>query len=399
MKSAARVVVWWAMCAVAAQAQYGDKVDSLPGWEERAIVVLTNACRMAPVAYRDAYVGNYPTILLPENYPPVDPVFWHPDLALVSHIHSLDMATDCGMQHNSCDGTLWDLRVESYYSAYGWIAENISTGQSRPQFAMRSWIYDRGAADKSTGDGHRKNIMNGIYVHIGTGFALDGRDEYWTEDFGGSPSADHTPPHAIPAACHLFQDSGQTLFMMNYVDQGGQAPQSVQVVVDWQRHALSLEMGESARGTYTVSLARAADCRQYHFEAVDADGTAWRYPSSGYLYTYLEGGCSSDYDNSGGVRGALWMPHSAPTVVAVQRLPHAVRVLLSPSPKGGNRTLRLFAVDGRLVAGRVVSSRAATVTIPVGAHHALLALEVQQDDGKLVRLLTDAAGKTFSAHH
>jgi hypothetical protein len=55
--------------AGAQQRGYGDKWDSVPSLRERQLLVLTNACRMAPVQYRDAYIGSGYQILLPANYP------------------------------------------------------------------------------------------------------------------------------------------------------------------------------------------------------------------------------------------------------------------------------------------------------------------------------------------
>ncbi len=49
---------------------YGEKTDTLFLWQEQAVAVLTNACRMAPLTFRDRYIGNN-SILLPENYPEV----------------------------------------------------------------------------------------------------------------------------------------------------------------------------------------------------------------------------------------------------------------------------------------------------------------------------------------
>ena len=63
---------------------YGEKVDSLLLWQERAVAVLTNACRMAPVTFRDRYIGNS-TILLPENYPAVPLALMPSGLCFLRH--------------------------------------------------------------------------------------------------------------------------------------------------------------------------------------------------------------------------------------------------------------------------------------------------------------------------
>ena len=56
-------VVLFSLRTISAQERgYGDPdlaYPDLPNWQERATIVLTNACRMDPVGYRDEYVGDY----------------------------------------------------------------------------------------------------------------------------------------------------------------------------------------------------------------------------------------------------------------------------------------------------------------------------------------------------
>ncbi|KAK9716837.1 hypothetical protein K7432_006625 [Basidiobolus ranarum] len=55
------------------------------------------------------------------------------------------------------------------YSAYG---ENVASGYSTIQQVMKGWMNS---------DGHRKNILNARFTHMGSGFNNNG--DYWTQDF------------------------------------------------------------------------------------------------------------------------------------------------------------------------------------------------------------------------
>jgi len=272
-------------------AGYGDKIAGVPNWHERTCIVLTNACRMAPVSYRETYVGEY-AILQPQNYPPVNPVFSHTDLYLSSRAHSVDMATDCGMQHNSCDNTLWSTRIKSYYSVSSTLAENIGYGYSTPQRMVKAWLFDNGAADKSSGDGHRKNIMNSAYKDVGAGYVSAG--SFWTQDFGGGNSVSYNQG-PIPSGSHLFLETGKTTFMLNFFDQSGETPQRVSLILEDTAHHLTLAMGTASRGTYSTALTAGSTCRMYYFEAIDTDGILHRYPATGQLITFGEGSCAKDF--------------------------------------------------------------------------------------------------------
>jgi hypothetical protein len=275
----------------AAAAGYGERVDSLPNWQERAVIVLTNECRMAPSYYRDS-IMRVTGILQPANYPAVNPVFWHLGLNRSARDHTVDMAYNCGMVHNSCDGTAWDARIKSYYTVSGMIAENLAYGQTTPQQVVYTWLWDNGAADKAGRDGHRQNIMGAAYRDIGTGFVS--RGSYWTEDFGGGSSVTH-PRRKVAGACHLFRSAGRTAFLLNYYDAAAKAPRSVRVLIDGARSNLSLESGAASRGTYAVSVPAVSRCRTYWFEVIDGDGVLQRHPADGKYMTWGEGGCSLDY--------------------------------------------------------------------------------------------------------
>lgn len=288
-------------------AGYGDPDDAYPthpSWQERAIHVLTDACRMAPQEFRDAYVGNS-TILLESNYPAVGPLYWNLQLNRVARLHAIDMADNCGLNHNSCDGTPTFTRIRRYYTASPNMGENIAYSRSNPLSTMLQWILDgplsNPAPDRSSGDGHRRNIMNGNYHELGAGFATGPQgyrdvNPYWVQDFGGGRSDYAGRP--LPSASHVFIDNGMTTFMVSYFDAGGEGPSAVRLVLEGEEHEVPLALGAAARGTYILTLPTAQDCRSYFFTAIDSEGEEWRYPEEGFLLSYGEGACSESYASS-----------------------------------------------------------------------------------------------------
>ena len=55
-------------------AGYGDQSNGYPNQQERELHLATNVVRTAPQEFRDTYIGSY-NILLPQNYPPVNPIY------------------------------------------------------------------------------------------------------------------------------------------------------------------------------------------------------------------------------------------------------------------------------------------------------------------------------------
>ncbi|HLV32832.1 MAG TPA: hypothetical protein VKY57_14795, partial [Chitinispirillaceae bacterium] len=78
---------------------YGTKQDSLPNWQERALLVLTNTCRMNPQEYRDTYIQSGLDILLPQNYPSVDPLYWNYNLNNAARDYANIMADANTLSH------------------------------------------------------------------------------------------------------------------------------------------------------------------------------------------------------------------------------------------------------------------------------------------------------------
>jgi len=299
-------------------ADLGVPVNGHPNYQERAVHVLTNAVRIAPQQYRDTYL-NAPSILMPGTYPAVGPLSWSYTLNQSGRAHATGMASTpgCQFRHDSCDGTSWSTRIHAYYNDSQSIAENIAAGQTSPLSVMSAWLLDNvggvPAPDGSSGDGHRRNIMNGNYAAVGHGYATGTNQytRYWVQDFGGViPTNARCRP--VSSASHIIQGSTVN-FLATFYDLANQPPQSTEVVVNGVAHLLTLHLGTAARGTYRFQSPSTGSCRSYHFVFRDAAGTITRYPIRGDLRTTTEGGCtetfidsapepcSADFDNSGTV--------------------------------------------------------------------------------------------------
>ncbi len=282
---------------------YGVPQQGYPTWQERALLVLTNAVRMAPLDYRAKYAADFAPSLAAahvlEAYPAVAPLRWNLALNESARAHSADMGAHGCFQHDSCDGTAWNVRIESYYTLSGTIGENIAAGYPAPvdpRYAMSMWLCDESGsaccADGASCDGHRRNMMNGAYEALGPGYAGVAAyyENYWTQDFGGA--FDGSAPPLVDGS-HIPFPSGKITFLANYHDTA--PPRLVTVVLDGTSTPLSLDLGAAASGSWAGTVPTPSGCHAYHFEAVDGAGNGWRYPASGDLRTYGAGGCTEDW--------------------------------------------------------------------------------------------------------
>lgn len=284
-------------------ADHGIPVNGYPKWQERAMLVFTNACRIAPVAYRSTYLAHATNILLPTNYPAVPPLQWQYGLSQSARAHSVDLATTtgCPFAHTSCNGTATFTRIGVYYPNSAAMAENIAAGYFDPLSTINALLLDNvnnvPAPDRSSNDGHRRNIMSSSYTQIGNGYATGTNPytRYWTQDFG-RPQGSTPVCSPIPSGSH-YVASGNVIFLVNYYDANNAAPQSARIVINGAPTTLPLFLGTAARGTYRHALPTAIGigCRSYHFEIVDAAGTLHRYPARGELRSFGENGCGEDY--------------------------------------------------------------------------------------------------------
>lgn len=95
-------------------------------------------------------------------------------LSKVARDKSKDMATNGYFSHNSPTyGSPFDM-MKQYGITYRTAGENIAKGQRTPQEVVNGWMNS---------EGHRANIMNGEFTHIGVGYVEQGN--HWTQQFIG----------------------------------------------------------------------------------------------------------------------------------------------------------------------------------------------------------------------
>lgn len=94
------------------------------------------------------------------------------ELARVAEHKSEDMKNKRYFSHTSPTyGSPFDM-MKSYGIKYRSAGENIAQGQRSAQQVVTAWMNS---------SGHRANILNRNYTHIGVGYVADGH--YWTQMF------------------------------------------------------------------------------------------------------------------------------------------------------------------------------------------------------------------------
>ncbi|MBM7704311.1 CAP domain-containing protein [Metabacillus iocasae] len=95
------------------------------------------------------------------------------ELSDVAREKSKDMKEKGYFDHNSPTyGSPFDM-MKQFGIEYTAAGENIAKGQKTPEEVMDGWMNS---------DGHRKNIMNPNFTHIGVGY-VDGEMPHWTQMF------------------------------------------------------------------------------------------------------------------------------------------------------------------------------------------------------------------------
>ncbi|SPT92496.1 YkwD protein [Bacillus subtilis] len=70
-------------------------------------------------------------------------------------------------------GSPFDM-MKSFGISYKTAGENIAKGQKTPEEVVKAWMNS---------EGHRKNILNPNFTHIGVGYVESG--SIWTQQFIG----------------------------------------------------------------------------------------------------------------------------------------------------------------------------------------------------------------------
>ncbi|MBM7570027.1 CAP domain-containing protein [Aquibacillus albus] len=96
------------------------------------------------------------------------------ELSKVAREKSKDMAVNRYFSHNSPTyGSPFDM-LSQFGVDYRTAGENIARGQRTPEEVVNAWMNS---------PGHRANILNANFTHIGVGYVEDGN--YWTQMFIG----------------------------------------------------------------------------------------------------------------------------------------------------------------------------------------------------------------------
>ena len=94
--------------------------------------------------------------------------------ARAAYDHAVDMDVRQYFDHYSPEGTGPGQRMSAAGCVFhGW-GENIAMGQPTPSAVMTAWM---------TSPGHRANIMNAGYTHLGVGCRYGTGTVYWVQDF------------------------------------------------------------------------------------------------------------------------------------------------------------------------------------------------------------------------
>ena len=96
------------------------------------------------------------------------------ELSRVARYKSQDMRDNHYFSHTSpVYGSPFKM-MKDFGITYRSAGENIAKGQATPQAVVNAWMNS---------SGHRANILNASFTHIGVGYVPDGR--YWTQMFVG----------------------------------------------------------------------------------------------------------------------------------------------------------------------------------------------------------------------
>ncbi|MFJ7745838.1 CAP domain-containing protein [Peribacillus sp. NPDC097295] len=96
------------------------------------------------------------------------------ELSKVARVKSQDMKDNNYFDHNSPTyGSPFDM-MKQFGISYTSAGENIAQGQQTPEEVVEAWMNSQG---------HRENIMNSSFTHIGVGYVESGN--YWTQQFIG----------------------------------------------------------------------------------------------------------------------------------------------------------------------------------------------------------------------
>jgi len=100
------------------------------------------------------------------------PLTYHWELSRVARYKSQDMKDNRYFAHNSPIYGSPSKMIRDFGISYRAAGENIAYGYTTPQAVVNAWMNS---------SGHRANILNPNYTHIGVGYVASGN--YWTQMF------------------------------------------------------------------------------------------------------------------------------------------------------------------------------------------------------------------------
>ncbi|MCK9902469.1 serine protease [Parafrankia colletiae] len=105
------------------------------------------------------------------------PLLFDASLTAAAQAHSADMATNNYFSHTGQNGSTAGSRAQAAGWPNGYVGENIAAGSTTPAATIQMWMNS---------SGHRANILNCAYTHLGVGYAQGGGTYryYWTQAFG-----------------------------------------------------------------------------------------------------------------------------------------------------------------------------------------------------------------------
>jgi hypothetical protein len=225
---------------------------------------------LAPVvnaAYEQEVVDRVNAIRAEHHLPPLKRI---PSLDDAARYHGTDLGQDNYFDHDTYDrngGELvkvceWFSRIESYYTNWWSLAENIAAGYSTPESVMNGWMNS---------PGHRDNILRESVWEIGVGYYQGGGDyyRYWVQDFGRRSdiypliiNRDAAATESRDVSIYLYGDWQQ--MRLRNDDEPWTAWQPFQTTIDWTlpsgvgQHTVHAEMragGQTATSQDTIYLA------------------------------------------------------------------------------------------------------------------------------------------------
>lgn len=105
-------------------------------------------------------------------------------LEQIAMLRAAEIAVSCS--HTRPDGTICFTAEVNGYSTSG---ENLAAGNS-PSVITAAGAFEllQETDEPYAGQGHRRNMLDGSYTHVGIGHVVVDGVHYWTQEFGRSPS-------------------------------------------------------------------------------------------------------------------------------------------------------------------------------------------------------------------